>query len=152
MRSISTLLFGGAVALCAFSCAKGQEKSAAPAAPAQPGNSLQGAADWRERMQVNHKADSSTEQQVRRLTRDLALTPAQQVKVRQLARVHNDRIQQILDTAPPTLTYEDFQSQVHAISGDFHSSVNAILTPRQLDLMKAMVGRLDSGTEARRAP
>jgi hypothetical protein len=76
----------------------------------------------------------------------------QQDKVRQLSKVHNDRIQKILDTGPPTLTYADFQTQVHAISQDFHNAVNAILTPSQLQLMKAMMGRLDSGTEARHAP
>jgi hypothetical protein len=30
---------------------------------------------------------------------------------------------------------------VHAISAQYHDSVNAILTPRQLDLMKSMVGQ-----------
>jgi hypothetical protein len=146
------LFFGGVIGLSAAGCAKTQDEPAPPQGQTQPTNSLQGAADWRERMQKNHNADSSTEQQVRRLTRDLSLTPVQQEKVRQLSRVHNDRIQQILDTAPPTLTYEDFQTQVHAISQQFHDSVNAILTPRQLTMMKAMVGRLDSGAEGRHAP
>ena len=94
----------------------------------------------------------SVEEQVRRLTKDLDLTPQQQEKVRQLSWVHHDRIQKILDTAPATLTYPDFQTQVHAISQQFHDSVNAILTPHQLELMKGMVGRLDSGMEARHAP
>jgi len=66
--------------------------------------------------------------------------------------VHNERIQKILDTASDTLSYAAFQVQVHAISQDFHNSVNAILTPQQVDLMKAMVGRLDRGQERRRAP
>jgi predicted transglutaminase-like cysteine proteinase len=152
MRSMSMALFGAVVALNAAGCAKGQEKAATSSAPTHQTNSPQGAADWRARMQNNHNADSSTEQQVRRLTRDLALTSAQQEKVRQLSRDHNDRIQTILDTAPPTLTYQDFQTRVHAISQQFHDSVNTILTPHQLQLMKAMVGRLDSGTEARHAP
>jgi hypothetical protein len=152
MRSISTLLFGGVVALGAASCGKGQGKAAPAADQTQQAGLLKGSADWRERMQRNHNADSSAEQQVRRLTADLNLTSAQQDKVRQLSKVHNDRIQKILDTAPPTLTYADFQTQVHAISQDFHNAVNAILTPSQLQLMKAMVGRLDSGSEARHAP
>jgi hypothetical protein len=152
MRSISMLLFGGVIAVSIASCTKTQEKAAPPVEQTPQANPLQDAADWRARMQQNHNADWSTEQQVRRLTTDLNLTPAQQDKVRQLSRVHNDRIQKILDTAPPTLTYQDFQTQVHAISSDFHDSVNAILTPHQLQLMKAMVGRLDSGTEARHAP
>jgi hypothetical protein len=75
-----------------------------------------------------------------------------QEKVRQLSKDHNDRIQKILDTAPPTLTYEAFSAQVHAISQENHDAVNAILTPYQLELMKAMVSRLDNGKEDRRAP
>jgi hypothetical protein len=143
-------LFGGLAVLGAASCDRTQEKPALP--QAQQAHPLQGAADWRERMQQNHSADSSIEQQVRRLTRDLALTPVQQAKVRQLAKQHNDRIQTILDTAPPTLTQQAFTAQVHGISQEFHDSVNAILTPHQVELMKAMLGRLDSGTENRRTP
>ena len=41
--------------------------------------------------------------------------------------------------------------RAHAISQEYHDSVNAILTPHQLALMKSMLGRLDSGQEARRA-
>jgi hypothetical protein len=152
MRSISRLLFGGVALLGAAGCDTAQEKAAPSQVQAQQAHPLQGAADWRERMQKNHNADLSIEQQVSRLTRDLNLTPAQQEKVRQLSREHNDRIQKILDTAPDTLSYEAFQVQVHAISAQYHDAVNAILTPRQLQLMKAMVGRLDSGQERRRAP
>jgi Spy/CpxP family protein refolding chaperone len=152
MRSISRLLLGGMAGLGAAGCNMAQEKAAAPHAQAQQAHPLQGAADWRERMQKNHDADRSIEQQVRRLTRDLDLEPEQQEKVRQLSREHNDRIQTILDTAPPTLTHEAFTAQVHAISQEYHDSVNAILTPHQLELMKAMVGRLGSGREDRHAP
>ena len=152
MRPVSMLFFGGMVAFGLVRCAKTQEGAAPPQEETQQPDSLRVAGDWRVRMQKNHNADSSTEQQVRRLTRDLGLTPAQQDKVRQLSRDHNDRIQRILDTAPATLTYPDFQTQVHAISRQFHNSVNAMLTPHQLELMKAMVGRLDSGTEARHSP
>ena len=150
MRSVSMLVFGCVAVLGAAGCGTAQEKAAPQQAQGQ--QALQGAADWRERMQKNHNAERSIDQQVQRLTKDLDLTPEQQVKVRQLAKEHNDRIQQILDTTPDTLTYQDFQRQVHAISQNFHDSVNAILTPHQLALMKAMVGRLDSGTEQRRAP
>ena len=150
VRSTSSLLLAGIAALGAGSCAKTQDKPAPSKEEIQQPNALQGAADWRARMQQNHNADSSIEQQVRRLTSDLQLTPAQQDKVRQLSRLHNARIQQILDTAPPSLAYRDFQTQVHAISAEYHDSVNAILTAHQLGLMMAMVGRLDSGAEARR--
>jgi len=33
-----------------------------------------------------------------------------------------------------------------------HDAVNAILTPHELELMKAMVSRLDNGKEDRHAP
>jgi hypothetical protein len=144
------LLFGCVAVFGAAARGNAQEK-AAPR-QGQRAQGLQGAAGWRERMQKNHNAEQSIEQQVQRLTKDLELTPEQQLKVRQLAKEHNARIQKILDTAPDTLTYVGFQTQVHAISQDFHNSVNATLTPHQLALMKAMVGRLDSGTEQRRAP
>ncbi len=152
MRSVSRLLFGGVAVLGAASCDRAPEKAAPPQAQAQQAQPLQGAADWRERMQKNHSAERSIEQQVRRLTKDLDLTPEQQEKVRLLSTEHNDKIQKILDTAPPTLTYEAFSAQVHAISQEFHDAVNAILTPHQLELMMAMVGRLDSGKEDRHAP
>jgi hypothetical protein len=155
MRSVSMLVFGCMAVLGAAGCGTAQEKAApqqAQGQQAQGQQALHGAADWRERMQKNHNAQRSIEQQVQRLTKDLDLGPEQQVKVRQLAKEHNDRIQQILDTAPDTLTYQGFQMQVHAISQNFHNSVNAILTPHQLALMKAMVSRLDSGTEQRHAP
>jgi hypothetical protein len=151
MRSLSRLLFGCVAVLGAAGSAMPAEAEP-PQVQALQAHPLQGAADWRERMQKNHSADSSIEQQVRRLTKDLDLTPDQQEKVRQLSKDHNDRIQQILDTAPPTLTHEGFTAQVHAISQEYHDRVNAILTPHQLQLMKAMVGRLDNRQEARRAP
>jgi len=147
MRTLSRLLVGGVALLGAVGCAMAQEAAAPPQA-----HSLRGAADWRERMQANHNADRSIEQQVHRLTMDLDLTPEQQEKVRRLSREHNDKIQKILDTAPPTLTYEAFTAQVHAISREYHDAVNAILTPPQLGLVKTMVGRLDSGKEDRHAP
>ena len=146
VRSISRLLFSCVAVLGAAGWAMPAEAQALQA------HSLQDAVDWRERMQKNHNAERSIEQQVRRLTKDLDLTPEQQEKVRQLSKEHNDRIQKILDTAPPTLTHEAFTTQVHAISHEFHDAVNAILTPHQLELMKAMVGRLNSGKEDRHAP
>jgi hypothetical protein len=134
------------------SCATAAEEAAPSQAQAFQAHPLQGAAEWRDRIQKNHNADRSIEQQLRRLTKDLDLTPEQQEKVRQLSEERNDRIQTILDTAPPTLTQEAFATQVHAISHEYHDAVNAILTSHQLELMRAMVGRLDSGKEDRRAP
>jgi septal ring factor EnvC (AmiA/AmiB activator) len=153
VRSLSILHLASAAVLGAAACGTAQEKSV----PAQAQQTRQpqmrrDTSDWRAQMQRNQNADSSIEQQVRRLTKDLNLTPQQQVKVRQLSHVHHDRIQQILDTAPPSLTRESFTAQVHVISQQYHDSVNAILTPHQLDLMRAMVGRTGNGQEARRPP
>jgi chromosome condensin MukBEF ATPase and DNA-binding subunit MukB len=125
---------------------------AAGSAEAQGRQSPRDTANWRTRMQQNQNAAQSIEQQVSRLTKDLELTPDQQKKVRTLAWEHHDRIQKILDTAPPTLTRAEFTTQVHGISQDFHNSVNALLTPHQTELMKSMLHRLDTGTERRRAP
>jgi hypothetical protein len=147
VRSLSRCVIVGLGLFGSAACARAQDKTVPPQAQAG-----QGAADWRARMQKNNNPDRSIEQQVSRLTKDLELTPDQEAKVRTLAWEHHDRIQKILDTAPPTLTRAEFTTQVHAISQDFHNSVNALLTPHQLELMNAMVGRLDSGQENRRAP
>jgi Spy/CpxP family protein refolding chaperone len=159
-ETISSILrtAAGAVAITllatslAFAGPADQSYRAVQRAQVQQDHPLQGATDWRERMQKNHSADRSIQQQVDRLTKDLDLTPEQQEKVRQLSKDHNDRIQKILDTAPATLTHEAFTAQVHAISQEYHDAVNAILTPHQLELMKAMVGRLNKGEEDRHAP
>jgi hypothetical protein len=52
----------------------------------------------------------------------------------------------------PRSTTTGFTAQVHAVRQEYHDSVNAILTPHQLELMKAMVARLDSGKEERHTP
>lgn len=145
MRSLSMLLLGAVALFGTAGCAKAQDKPA-------PDTATQGLPAWRQRMQQNNKPEQSIEQQVARLTKDMELTAEQQTKVRQLAWVHHDKIQKILDTAPPTLTRDDFTTQVHAISAEFHDAVDSLLTPHQLELRKAMVGRLDSGSERRRAP
>jgi hypothetical protein len=141
MNSRLWLLFAGAALLGASACNRAQEKAPGSGTPAQQSKPVAGAVDWRQRMQANHNADSSVEQQTRRLTQELSLTSQQQTKVRALSWWHNQQIQAILDTAPPTLSYQDFRTQVHAISAQYHDSVNAILTPRQLDLMKTLVGQ-----------
>ena len=146
MRSILTLMFGSVALFGAAGCTMSQQEITPP----QAAHSQRGAADWRERMQENQDPDRSIEQQVHRLTRDLRLTPEQQKKVRQLSKEHNDRIQQILD-APPTATYEAFRAQVYAISQRYNDAVSALLTPDQIELMKAMVGRLDNVKEDRRS-
>jgi hypothetical protein len=44
-----------------------------------------------------------------------------------------------------------YEANIEALVRQYHDSVNAILTPHQLALMKSMVARLDNGGEARRA-
>ena len=151
MRSLlGVIIVGGAMFGSGCNSRRGEGASAQTSATrAQTALGING---WRERMQKNHSAEQSIDLQVRRLTRDLQLTPAQQTKVRRFAVLHNERIQAILDTAPAGLTRDSFTAQVHVISRKFHDSVNAMLTPAQLELMRAMLGRLDSGTENRRAP
>jgi hypothetical protein len=56
---------------------------------------------------------------------------------------HHDRILAILTTAPSSLTHDEFMAQVHAISAQTHDQINALLTPKQLELVKAL------GTPAR---
>jgi hypothetical protein len=55
VKSISRLLFGAMAVLGAAGCALAQEKAAPP--QAQHAHPLQGAADWRERMQKSHSSD-----------------------------------------------------------------------------------------------
>jgi len=150
VKSLGRLLLGGMAGLGMAPLATAQQRLPPPQLLSQQGDPLHGAVG--ERMQKNHNADQSIEQQVRRLTRNLDPTSEQQEKVRQLSRAHNDRIQTILDAAPPMLTREAFSAQVHAISQETHDAVNAILTPHQLELMKAIVSRLDNGKEGRHAP
>jgi hypothetical protein len=149
MTALSWLIIAGVGLVGVAGCNISKGKSTPIGAQRQ--QPAAGVSDWRERLQENHNASQSIEQQVRRLTRDLELTPQQQSRVRQLAQLHNARIQAILDTAPPTLTRDSFNAQVHGISRQFHDSVNAMLSPHQLELMREMVGRLDGGTEARRS-
>jgi hypothetical protein len=149
MSVLSTLIIAGLALVGAGGCNMSKGKSTPVRGQGQ--QPAVGASNWRQRVQQNHNANQSIEQQVRRLTRDLELTAQQQARVRELARLHNARIQAILDTAPPTLARDSFIAQVHEISRQFHDSVNAILSAHQLELMREMVGRLDSGTEARRS-
>jgi hypothetical protein len=168
MKAISTLLFSGALALGAAGAAMAQDQPEQPQAgavqqPAPPGGPgrLGGPGrrargpNWRQEMLARHAAqpaDQSLNEELARLTRDFQLTPAQVEKVRPILRDHNDRIQGLLDTAPPSLTFEAFQAQVHTISQETHDQINALLTPDQTQLMQAMVQRLDNRQENRHAP
>jgi hypothetical protein len=172
MKAISTLLFGGALALGAAGAAMAQDPPAQPQPQSQagaaqepgppgwlgrlggPGRRARGP-NWRQEMLARHAAQpagKSLNEELARLTRDFQLTPAQVEKVRPILQDHNDRIQVMLDTAPPSLTFEAFNEQVHAISRETHDRINALLTPDQIQLMQAMIQRLDNGQEHRHAP
>jgi hypothetical protein len=127
-----------------------QEKAPQPQQQAGPPGGPQGA-DWRQQLERSHDPQRAIDDELSRLTRDLELTPEQVQKVTPILHEHQDRIQAVLDK-DPSITREAFQARVHAISQETHNQINRLLTERQLQLMKAMVARLDSGEETRRAP
>jgi len=89
------------------------------------------------------------DQQLDRLTKDLELTPDQRKQVRPLIEEHHDRIQALLDKNPK-LSRQDLGPQIHAISDETHRQIDALLTERQKQLVKAMQKRLHNGEESRR--
>jgi Spy/CpxP family protein refolding chaperone len=89
----------------------------------------------------------SIDQELDHLTKELELTAKQREQIRPLLVEHHDRIQGLLDKNP-TLSREDLQSQIHAISDQTHHEIEALLTQHQKDLAKAMQRRMhqeDSG-------
>ena len=88
----------------------------------------------------------SIDQKLASLTNDLELTPKQQRQVRPLLQEHHDKIQALLDKYP-TASRQDLASQIHAISGETHRQIHALLTDHQKELEKAMVQRGHSGGE-----
>jgi Spy/CpxP family protein refolding chaperone len=150
MRLMSRLLLSGMAAFGAVGGAMAQETAAQPQQPAgRPG--LPQGADWRQRLESRHDPQRAIDDQLSRLTQDLELTPEQVEKVKPLLHEHQDKIQAFLDQNP-SVTREAYQARVHAISQETHNQINKLLTARQLQLMKAMVARLDNGEENRRAP
>jgi hypothetical protein len=114
----------------------------ATAAGAQaPGTAM--GSDWRRQMIARGTGTLSVDQALANLTRNLDLTPDQVAKIRPILLAHHDRILAILESAPASLTHDEFMAQVHAISAETHGQINALLTPRQLELVKAL------GTPAR---
>ena len=99
--------------------------------------------DWREQMIARGSSTVSVDQALANLTRNLSLTPDQVARIRPILQQHHDRILDILKTAPASLTHDDFMAQVHQISAETHDRVNALLTPKQLELVKQL------GTPAR---
>ena len=103
------------------------------------------------RQQLEHiHSPQSIDQELARLTKDLALTPKQQQQVRPLLEEHHDRIQALLDKNP-TATRQELGPQIHAISDDTHHEVHALLSDHQKELEKAMQQREHTGQENRRS-
>jgi predicted HTH transcriptional regulator len=92
----------------------------------------------------------SIDQELARLTKDLALTPEQQQKIRPLLNEHHDKIQALLDKNP-TASRQQLGPQTHAISDETHRKIHALLTDHQKELEKAMQQREHSGEESRRS-
>ena len=91
----------------------------------------------------------SIDQELARLTKDLELTSDQQKQVKPLLQQHHDKIQALLDKNP-TLSRQDLQPQIHAISDETHRQIGALLTDHQKQLVKAMLTREHNGEERRR--
>jgi Spy/CpxP family protein refolding chaperone len=109
----------------------------ATAAGAQaPGTAM--GPDWRRQMIARGTGTLSVDQALANLTRNLDLTPDQVAKIRPILLAHHDRILAILESAPASLTHDEFMAQVHAISAETHGQINALLTPRQLELVRAL--------------
>jgi hypothetical protein len=99
--------------------------------------------DWRQQMIARGSSAVSVDQALANLTKNLGLTPDQVAKIRPILQAHHDRILNILNTAPPSLTRDQFMTKVHQISAETHDQINALLTPGQLELVKQL------GTPAR---
>ncbi|PYX46682.1 MAG: hypothetical protein DMG79_15705 [Acidobacteria bacterium] len=102
----------------------------------------------REQLQHIH-TPRSIDQELARLTKDLALTPEQQQKVRVLLEEHHNKIQALLDKNPKA-SRQELAPQIHAISDETHREIHALLTDHQKELEKAMVQREHDGQEKRR--
>jgi Spy/CpxP family protein refolding chaperone len=89
----------------------------------------------------------SIDHELDHLTKELELTPKQREQIRPLLVEHHDRIQALLDKNP-TLSREDLQPQIRAISDQTHHQIEALLTEHQKELAQAMQKRMHEG-EAR---
>jgi protein CpxP len=103
----------------------------------------------RQQLQQIH-TPQSIDQELARLTKDLALTPEQQQKIRSVLNEHHDKIQALLDKNP-TASRQQLGPQTHAISDETHRKIHALLTDHQKELEKAMQQREHSGEENRRS-
>jgi hypothetical protein len=98
------------------------------------------AGDMRERLQHIHGAQS-IESELDRLTTTLQLSKQQHNEVQVLLQQHHDRIQALID-GEPNESEELLQERIHSISDDTHRQINALLTDRQLVLVREMQARM----------
>jgi hypothetical protein len=104
------------------------------------------------RQQLQHiHSPQSIDQELTRLTKDLELTPEQQQQVRPLLQEHHDKIQALLDNNP-SASRQQLEPRIHAISGETHREIHALLNDHQKQLEKAMQQRERNGEENRRSP
>lgn len=124
----------------------GQQELRASPRSAQPGPAQSGplggqgdpaGPDWRPLM-IARGGAVSVDQAVANLTKNLDLTPDQVARIKPILEARHDRIRNILEVAPATLTREEFMAQVHQISAETHDQINALLTDRQRDLVKRL--------------
>jgi hypothetical protein len=91
----------------------------------------------------------SMDEELARLTKDLELTPQQQQQVRSLLQEHHDKIQALMDKNP-NVSRQELGPQIHAISGETHLEIHALLSDHQKQLEQAMQQRGHRGDENRR--
>lgn len=102
------------------------------------------------RQELQHiHTPQSIDQELRRLTKDLELTPEQQQQVRRLLEEHHDRIQALLDKNP-NASRQELGPQIHTISDETHYKIHALLTDHQKELENAMQQCEHQGEESRR--
>jgi hypothetical protein len=115
-------------------------------APAQE-NAQQPSA--RQQLQRIH-TPQSIDEELARLTKDLQLTPEQQLQVSPLLVEHHNRIQALLDKNP-NASRKELGPQIHAISEETHREIHALLGDHQRQLEKAMQQREHTDEDNRRA-
>ena len=103
----------------------------------------------REQLQHIHTSQS-IDQKLASLTKDLELTPKQQLQMRPLLQEHHDKIQALLDKNP-TASRQELGPQIHAISDETHQKIHALLTDHQKELERAIEQHEHDGGENRRS-
>jgi hypothetical protein len=83
----------------------------------------------------------SIDQELAHLTKELALTQAEQQQIRPLLLEHRQKIQTLFDKNP-SVSRETLRPQIHAISDTTHHEIEALLTDHQKQLAKAMQARM----------